>query len=102
MPEKQAFYGFGNYLTDNGDTLGYRIVFVLAEDEKSARAMLVKEIYLVGEPVPGSLNVYKGSEIRVDWLMTAVTQSGEVSWSSGLSMPSIQAAAKPQTKEHLN
>jgi hypothetical protein len=101
MSDKTAFYGFGNYLTDGGKTLGSAMVFVLADDEKAARALLVEELYASGEPVPGSLAVHSGSEIRPDWLMTALMQSKDVSWSSGVTMPATRLAAMPK-KELLN
>ena len=83
MPDRFPFYAFGNYLTGNGEILGSKIVFVLAEDKSAARALLVKELSSDGDVVPGSLRVCSASEIPVRWLLAAVMLSEGATWSSG-------------------
>ncbi len=99
---KKPFYGFGNYLADEGKKLGGKMIFVLAEDMGAARAILVQELYLEGEPVPNSCMVCAGNEIQSRWLLAAVMQSKEAVWSSGVPTPTVQTIAKRKRKEYLS
>lgn len=96
--DSQPFYGFGNYLTDNGETLGSAMIFVFAEDKKAARGTLVQELSRSGDLVPGSLRVCAGNTIHASWLLAAAMQSEEADWSSGVAMPTAFA----HRKEMLN
>lgn len=96
----KPFYGFGNYLTDSGSTLGSNMVFVMADDDKAARVLLIEELSANGDIVPNSLKVCRGSSIPVSWLMAAAMQSEEADWSSDVPMAVAQPVIK--RKEYLN
>lgn len=101
MP-KRPFYGFGNYLTDEGMTLGSAIVFVLADDELGARKLLVRELSAEGDLVPNSLKVYAGDTIPSAWLLAAAMGSKEATWSSSMSALPVMKIATAQKKEYLS
>ena len=96
--DKVPFYGFGNYLTDGGETLGSKIIFMEAEDMPAARVLLVKQLSMAGEIVPNSLRLFSGGTIPASWLIAAVMQSEEATWSSGTT-PAVSILHK---KELLN
>ena len=100
MPK--PFYGFGNYLTDEGKMLGSTIVFVMADDAPAARQLLVKELSAEGDLVPNSLKVHAGDAIPSAWLLAAVMESKEAAWSSGIpELPAMRIAAT-RKKEYLS
>jgi len=96
--DKKQFYGFGNYLTDGGETLGAKIMFISADNEKTARGLMVNELAKEGNLVPNSLMVFAGNTIPAEWLMAAALRSEEATWSSG-TVPAMPILHK---KELLN
>lgn len=95
MPPKFAYYGFGNYLVDE-DVLGSLMVFIMAEDDKAARSLVVQLVAKAGEVVPGSIVVTRGNKIAPSWLMGALMEKEDALWSSG------SIVAKQPTQEYLN